>query len=117
MKKLKDSVADLEHALTFLEKSKQDGFYFAGISKEFEVCFEYAWKFLKQRVEEEGLEAVSPKEAIKQAGHLGLIKDVELWLGFLQDRNIAVHDYLGMSNEDYLKTIQQFFSEVKKLNY
>lgn len=115
MKKFKDSIVDLEHALTHLEKAKKDNFYFAGISKEFEVCFEYAWKYLKQKVEESGLEAVSPKEAIKQAGHIGLIKDVELWLGFLQDRNIAVHDYLGMSNMDYLKTIQKFFGEVKKI--
>lgn len=116
MKKLKDSIADLEHALTHLEKAKKDNFYFAGISKEFEVCFEYAWKYLKQKVEADGLEAASPKEAIKQAGHIGLIKDVEKWLSFLQDRNIAVHDYLGMSNADYLKTIQQFFSEVKKFS-
>lgn len=115
MKKFKDSIKDLEHALTHLEKAKKDDFYFAGIAKQFEVCFEYAWKFLKQRVEEEGLEAVSPKEAIKQAGHIGLIKDVELWLDFLQDRNSAVHDYLGMSNSEYLKTIQRFFGEVKKL--
>lgn len=116
MKKLKDAITDLEHALTHLEKAKKDNFYFAGISKEFEVCFEYAWKYLKQKVEADGLEAASPKEAIKQAGHIGLIKDVEKWLGFLQDRNIAVHDYLGMSNADYLKTIQQFFSEVKKFS-
>lgn len=115
MKKLKDAIKDLEHALTHIEKAKKDNFYFAGISKEFEVCFEYTWKYLKQKVEEEGLDAISPKEAIKQAGHIGLIKDVNLWLGFLQDRNIAVHDYLGMSTMDYLKTIQQFFSEIKKL--
>lgn len=116
MKKLKDAIDDLEHALTHLEKAREDDFYFAGIAKQFEVCLEYAWKYMKQRVEEEGLEAPSPKEAIKQAGRIGLIQNVDLWLDFLQDRNVAVHDYLGMSNSEYLKTIQKFFAEVKKMD-
>lgn len=45
-----------------------------------------------------------------------LIDNVELWLDFLEDRNLAVHDYLGIMDEDYLKSIKKFMSEVKKLN-
>lgn len=116
MRKFKDSVDDLARALTHLEKARKDSFYFGGIAKAFEVCFEYAWKYFKQRVEDEGLEVVSPKDAIKQAGRVGLIKDVEQWLSFLEDRNIGVHDYLGMLPDDYLKTIQEFLREAKKLD-
>jgi len=113
--KLKESVKNLEHALSFLGKGKKDPFYFSGIAKSFEICFEYAWKSFKQRITEEGIEVFSPKDSIKQAGRIGLIDDVEQWLDFLHDRNLAVHDYLGVSDEDYLKTIQHFFREVKKL--
>lgn len=117
MKKFKDSIDALEHALTFLDKTKKDDFYFSGIAKKFEICFEYAWKYFKQKALDEGLEAYSPKEAIKLAGRVGLIDNVEKWLDFLEDRNVGVHDYLGMSEEEYLKTIQEFFREVKKLKF
>lgn len=113
--KFRKSVQALEHALSFLKQAQKDEFYFAGVSKSFEICLEYAWKHLKRRVMDEGLEVFSPKEAIKLAGRTGLIDDVEKWLDFLEDRNLAVHDYLGVSNQEYLSTIQSFFREVKKL--
>jgi nucleotidyltransferase substrate binding protein (TIGR01987 family) len=113
--KLHESIKELEHALSFIDKAQKDQFYFGGIAKSFEVCLEYAWKYMKKSAEDQGLEVFSPKDAIKMAGRLKLIDNVERWLDFLDDRNIAVHDYLGMSNEDYLKTIQDFSIEVKKL--
>lgn len=113
--KLAESVKALEHALTFTEKAEVDDFYYAGISKSYETCLEHAWKYFKNKAVDEGLEVYSPKEAIKCAGRLGLIDDVEKWLDFLEDRNLAVHDYLGISKEDYLKTIRSFLVEVKKL--
>ncbi len=113
--KLQESLKDLERALTFVDKAKKDSFYFAGIAKTFETCLEYAWKYLKKKAVEEGLDVYSPKEAIKQAGRLGWIDDVEKWLDFLEDRNLAVHDYLGMSDEEYLETIQAFLPEARKL--
>lgn len=113
--KLLKSIKEMEHALSFEKKALEDEFYFCGIAKSYEVCLEYAWKFFKRRATDEGLEIYSPKEAIKAAGRLGLIDNVEDWLDFLQDRNLAVHDYLGVSNEEYLKTINKFFKEVQKL--
>ncbi len=113
--KFKKSVSDLEHALNFLRKAKEDDFYAAGISKSFETSLEYAWKYLKQRIIAEGLEVYSPKDTIKQAGRLGLIDNVEAWLDFIKDRNLAVHDYLGIAEEEYLKTIQAYLVEAKKL--
>ena len=113
--KLKESVDALEHALSFLSKVKKDPFYFSGISKCFEVCFKYAWKHMKRKATAEGFEVYSPKEAIKYGGQLKVIDNVEKWLDFLEDRNLAVHDYLGISDEDYLNTIQEFLNEVKKL--
>ncbi|MBI2091900.1 MAG: nucleotidyltransferase substrate binding protein [Deltaproteobacteria bacterium] len=113
--KLKESIEALEHALTFAKKIEEDGFYYFGISKCYETCLEYAWKFCKKRANSEGLEVYSPKDAIRAAGQLKLIDDIEKWIDFLEDRNIGVHDYLGISRDDYLKTIRSFLTEVKKL--
>lgn len=113
--KLQESVKSLDHALNFLPKAKKDAFYFSGISKSFEVCLEYAWKHLKKKCIDEGVEVYSPKEIIKVAGRLKFIDSVEDWLDFLKDRNLAVHDYLGVADEDYLKTIKAFLKAVKKL--
>lgn len=113
--KFKSAIKDLAHALSFEKRGKSDAFFYAGIAKQFEVCFEYAWKSLRARARNEGLTVHSPREAIKMAGKLGIIDDVELWLAFLQDRNLAVHDYIGVEDEGYLKTIKTFMKEVKKL--
>lgn len=114
--KLQQSISDLEHALSFEKKIEKDSFYFSGISKSFETCFEYAWKYFKQLVLEEGVDVYSPKDAIKRAGQMGFVDHVELWLKFLETRNKAVHDDIGVSTEDYLQLIKDFYKEVKSLN-
>lgn len=114
--KFKQSLGELEDALCFIDKAKDKRIYFSGISKSFEVCLEYAWKYLKKRAIDEGFEAYSPKESIKIAGKMGLIDDVEKWLECLADRNLAVHDYIGIEDEDYLETIQKFLVEAKRLS-
>lgn len=113
--KLSASIKELEKAMRFADKIESDRFYFAGISKCYEVCLEYAWKFFKRRAIDEGLEIYSPKDAVKAAGRLKIIDNVEKWLNFIEDRNLAVHDYLGVSDEDYLKTIKEFLVEVRKV--
>jgi len=53
----------------------------------------------------------------KAAGRLNLIEDVELWLSFLENRNLAVHDYLGIQDHEYLAVIEHFLVEIKKINF
>ena len=113
--KLADAVVKLARALTFEKKAKSDHFYSAGLAKSFEICFEYAWKYFRRAAAEHGLDAFSPRDAIKTAGRLGLIGDVEAWLGYLEDRNLSVHDYLGIHDQDYLKTIKAFYLSAKDL--
>ena len=113
--KLIAAIEALEHALTFEKKAEKDEFYYNGIAKTFEVALEYAWKYLKIQIEGSGLEAPSPRDAIKQAGRIGLIDDVDLWLNCIRIRNIAVHDYLGITRNEYLDSIKKFARAVKKL--
>jgi len=113
--KLTEAIEALDRALGFEEQARRDSFYAAGLAKSFETCFAYAWKYLKQVVTEHGLEAHSPRDAIKTAGRIGQLADVEAWLGFLEDRNLSVHDYLGVDDKDYLDTIKAFRVSVGKL--
>ena len=114
-KKLKESIRALEHALTFEEKARKDPFYAAGIAKSFETSFEYCWKYFKQRAISEGFEVFSPREAIKTAGILKLIDDVEKWMQFQDIRNRAVHDYIGVTDKEYIETIKTYYREVNLL--
>jgi len=65
-----------------------------GIIQRFEFTFELAWKTLKTVFEDEGLTGLnSPKTVLREAFAAGLIKDDELWLAMLGDRNSTAHIY------------------------
>jgi len=114
-KKLKESIGKLEEALKYHDEALVNDLYFDAIIKRFEVCFEYAWKHLKRIVSEAGQEVYSPRDTLKEATKLKLIQNLELWLDFLEDRNLSVHDYLGADEASYLKDIKKFVKEVAKL--
>ena len=61
--------------------------------QRFEFTFELAWKATARRVRAEGLEASSPRRAIRKAVQLGLIADDAGWLEMLNDRNLTSHTY------------------------
>lgn len=115
LKKLKDSLHTLERALTATPKKGDESIYEAAITKLFEVCFEYAWKEMKNHLQDSGLEAYSPRDVIKVAAQSGLIEDPKQWLKFLEERNLSVHDYIGVDDQDYLSSIRLFAKELKRL--
>lgn len=65
----------------------------AGILHFFQMTFELCWKTLKDKLAEEGIDVASPKESIKKAFAVGLIKDAEPWLDALAMRNVFTHAY------------------------
>ena len=78
-----------------------------GIVGLFEICFEQAWKLMKELLEEHGRfeERIgSPKAIIKIAYQCGMINDCEGWLGLLELRNILAHIY---SDEQALYVIRK----------
>ncbi len=112
---LREALAVLEEALTFVDRIQEERIYFAGICKCFETALEYAWKYLKARAIEEGMEVFSPKEAVKTAGQAGWVGDVEEWLLYINSRNLAVHDYLSIAEDEYIAIIQNFVNEARAL--
>jgi len=61
--------------------------------KRFELCFDLAWKSIKELARREGNECYSPRECLKVAFQLKLIEHDERWLQMLDDRNLTVHLY------------------------
>lgn len=82
-----------------------------GIIGLFEICFEQAWKLMKQVLEEHGRfeeKIGSPRAIIKVAYQCEMINDCEAWLELLEARNILAHTY---SDEQALNVIRKLKSD------
>lgn len=64
-----------------------------GTIQRFEFTIELYWKVLKRLLEAEGIQAATPREALRRAFQAGWIDDEEAWLEMLQNRNLTSHTY------------------------
>jgi nucleotidyltransferase substrate binding protein (TIGR01987 family) len=80
----------LEKAMSIASPSDTER---AGLVHFFELTFELALKMLKDYLEKEGFSVASPRQAIKQAFQVGLIRDGQVWMDALKDRSLTVHIY------------------------
>ncbi|MCI5946943.1 MAG: nucleotidyltransferase substrate binding protein [Oscillospiraceae bacterium] len=79
-----------------------------GIAGLFMICFEQAWKLMKEILDDHGRsdERIgSPRGIIKLAYQCGMIQNCEAWLELLESRNILTHTY---SEEQALNIIRRF---------
>ena len=58
-----------------------------GTIQRFEFAFELAWKLMQAILKVHGIEAASPRTAIKEAFRVGWLPDGEGWIDMLEDRN------------------------------
>lgn len=78
-----------------------------GLIQRFEFTFELAWKTLKEVFDDEGLTGLnSPKTVLREAFAAELIRDDELWLAMLNDRNSTVHIYSKQLAAEICRNIQ-----------
>lgn len=93
-----------------------------GVIQRFEFTFELAWKTLKIFLLKQGIITKSPAEAFKESFKFGLIKDDEIFLDMLEDRNQTSHIYSkemskGIFNRikrTYYPALQKLLKEIKK---
>ena len=67
-----------------------------GMVALFEICFEQAWKAMKELLEQSGYSEArmgSPRSILKLAYQAGMISEETLWLQALKDRNDVTHSY------------------------
>lgn len=87
-----------------------------GLVGLFEVCFEQAWKAMKELLEANGIsegKTGSPKMILKAAYQAGMIRDEEVWLDALVSRNNVAHSYnkevaLDIINNTKLRYYEMF---------
>lgn len=83
--------------------------------QRFEFTFELAWKLMKTILETEGLEAISPKNVIREGATIGLIDDPQKWFEFLENRNLSVHTYKEEIAQKVYQSAKEFIPFVDKL--
>lgn len=93
----------------------------SGLVALYEICFEQAWKAMKEILEQQGFaeeKTGSPKIVLKTAFVAGMIRDEELWMAALSARNNVAHSYKKEIALDIInQTKEKFynmFEELKK---
>lgn len=67
-----------------------------GLVGLFEICFEQAWKAMKEILENNGFaqaQTGSPRQIIKTAYQANMINDEDTWLAAMISRNNVAHAY------------------------
>ena len=67
-----------------------------GLVGLFEICFEQSWKAMKEILEYNGVpegQTGSPRQILKSAYQVGMIKNEDVWLEALRSRNNVAHAY------------------------
>ena len=88
-----------------------------GTIKRFELCYELAWKLIKEYLEDLGIICKSPRQCFKYAKENNLIDDEETWLNMIEDRNYLVHTYsMEQSREIFKKIKEKYISSFESLS-
>lgn len=89
----------------------------AGLIQMFELTFELAWKTLEDKLEYEGLKANSPRDTLKLAFQSGAIRNGELWIEALDNRNLLAHTYDAVQSDKARDLIREkYFALLKDLH-
>lgn len=92
-----------------------DNVILTGLVALYGICFEQAWKMMKEKLTESGYRESatgSPKSILKTAYKAGMIKDEEAWIEALQSRNNVAHAYNQEVALDIIKQTKNIYYEM-----
>lgn len=92
-----------------------DNVVMTGLVGLYGICFEQAWKLMKDILEKHGYEGAatgSPKLIIKTAYQSSMISDEDTWLAALQARNNVTHSYNRAVALDIVRQTKEQFYEL-----
>lgn len=64
-----------------------------GVIQRFEYTIELLWKVAKKVLSENGVDAVAPKDVVRELANIGWISNPEVLIGFIKMRNETSHSY------------------------
>ena len=95
-----------------------------GVVQRFEYTFELAWKTLKDYLVHSGIvfDQITPRRVIKEAFSAKIIKDGQMWIDMLEQRNLMSHTYdeetfdnvIGNITQHYFAALEQVFTWLKQ---
>ena len=87
--------------------------------QRFEFTFEAMWKALKLYLDNEGLQAVSPRDVLRQAFAAGLVPDqgeADQWMAMLDDRSLTSHVYReALAREIYGRIVATHAPRIQRM--
>jgi len=104
LKNFRESIDRLSEV--FNRDYEKDDIVLDAAIQRFEFTFENAWKAIKLVLKTNGIEVLSPREAIKQAFRHGWIKDEDVFLTLLKSRNLTSHTYAKPIAIEVYKTVK-----------
>ena len=85
--------------------------------QSFEICFELAWKILKDYLSVKAVEVFTPKDTIKSAFNAQIIMNGQVWIDMANDRNLSSHEYnMEKVNLMLEKISNEYTDELEDLN-
>lgn len=98
-----------------------DNVILTGLVALYEICFEQSWKAVKEIMQNNGIDEAqtgSPRQVLKTAYQMGMIKEESKWLDALVSRNNVAHAYnrdVAMEIVNKTKeTYYEMFCDLKK---
>lgn len=80
-----------------------------GVIKSFEFTFELCWKTLRDFFESKKVDVSYPRDVIKEAFRHAILKEGEIWMEMLDDRNLMAHTYDEAKAEEAIKKIKSHY--------
>ncbi|ERT69051.1 nucleotidyltransferase substrate binding protein [Cetobacterium somerae] len=122
-KRWSEKIKDLENAVSRLDEAIKDSKKIElstlkdGVIQRFEFTLELSWKILKTYLVNEGIDCVNtPKSVMREAYKAGIIKNGEIWIEMIDDRNLTSHIYSqSMADDIYLRITKKYFKELDLL--
>ncbi|NLW24459.1 MAG: nucleotidyltransferase [Clostridia bacterium] len=100
----------------FINKGELNKFEVQGLIQCFEYTFELAWKTMKDYLEYQGFIVKSPRQTIKTAFQVELIKDGHIWIDALEKGKLMAHTYdEQIAKEVELLIREKYYKVIKDL--
>jgi nucleotidyltransferase substrate binding protein (TIGR01987 family) len=110
LESLQRALAQLKAALAALGADPGNEVIGIAVIKAYEFSFELSWKTLKDLLSHEGVDALLPREVLRQAFATGLVDDGQLWIDMLEQRNLMAHTYDVARARQALALIEERFA-------
>ena len=95
-------------------KPPYDNVVLTGLVFLYQICFEQAWKAMKECMENNGINTAtgSPRIIIKEAYRFNMIENEQAWLNALKSRNEASHIYNSETALEVIEKINDIYLEL-----